>query len=99
MDSLLADVLSYSRLSRQELKVEPVSLDAVLEDARAQLLTQIRERAADVQIVSCGRTVLANKSVLELMLVNLIDNALKFVPSDRAPKVSVNCERRAGSIR
>jgi PAS domain S-box-containing protein len=99
MDSLLADVLTYSRLSRQELVPEPVSIDAVLADAQAQLLTEIRRRAADIQVAACGRQVLANRAVLELMLVNLLDNALKFVPRERAPKISVHCERRGDAIR
>ena len=33
------------------------------------------------------------------MLVNLLDNALKFVPNERAPKISVNCERRGDAMR
>ena len=99
MDSLLADVLAYSRLSRQELKLEPVDVDAVVEDARIQLQHQIRKRNAEVQVTACGRTVLVNRSVFELMLVNLLDNALKFVPDERAPKVTVNCERRDNAIR
>jgi PAS domain S-box-containing protein len=94
MDGLLADVLAYSRLSRQELKPEPVRVDEVLEDARMQLHEQIRKRGAEVQVSACERKVLANRSVLELMIVNLLDNALKFVTADRLPKVVVSCERR-----
>jgi PAS domain S-box-containing protein len=99
MDSLLADVLAYSRLSRQELKPEPVNVDEMIEDARMQLQNHIKQRAADLQVAACGLKVMANKSVLELMIVNLLDNALKFVPPDRTPKVSVTCERRANTHR
>ena len=28
------------------------------------------------------------------MIVNLLENALKFMPPERAPKIVVNCERR-----
>lgn len=99
MDKLLADVLTYSRLSRQELKMEPVSIDAVVQDAHTQLQEQIRKRGAFIEIAACGRTVSANRSVLELMIVNLLDNALKFVPKERAPKIVVNSERRDQAIR
>jgi signal transduction histidine kinase len=99
MDKLLADVLAYSRLSRQELKLDAIGVDAAVEDARLQLQEQIRQRAADIQIATCARKVIANQSVFELMIVNLLDNALKFVPKDRAPKISINCERRGDAIR
>lgn len=99
MDKLLADVLAYSRLGRQELKMEPVNIDAVLQDAHTQLHQQSRKRAAEIEIAACGQVVSANRSVLELMIVNLLDNALKFVPKERAPKIIVNSERRDQAIR
>jgi signal transduction histidine kinase len=99
MDGLLVDVLTYSRLSRQELRFEPVDIDSVVEGASAQLLETIRKCAADVQTVTSGCKVVANRSVLELMTVNLLDNALKFVPADRAPKITIDCERRGDAIR
>jgi PAS domain S-box-containing protein len=99
MDGLLADVLAYSRLSRQELKLEAVNIDDVIEDARMQMQQQIRKRGADVQVAACGHTALVNRSVFELMLVNLLDNAVKFVPNERAPKITIECERRGDAMR
>jgi PAS domain S-box-containing protein len=92
MDSLLADVLAYSRLSRQELKPEPVELALVLNEVIAQLQSEIRARKAKVNVGACQARVLANASVLELMLVNLLENALKFMPSGRTPSVSIEIE-------
>jgi signal transduction histidine kinase len=99
MDSLLGDVLAYSRLSRQDLKMEPVSVDEVIEDACLQLQGEIKKRSADVQVSECGRKVMANRSVFELMIVNLLGNALKFVAANRAPKILVNCEPRGAAYR
>ncbi|HUS36394.1 MAG TPA: ATP-binding protein [Verrucomicrobiae bacterium] len=99
MDGLLADVLAYSRLSRQELEPEAVNIDEVIEDARVHLFSQIKAKAADLQIATCGRKVVAHRAVLELMIVNLLDNALKFVAPDRTPKISVTCERRGQTVR
>ena len=99
MDGLLADVLAYSRLSRQELKPEPVNIEEIVEDARVQLQPEIKKKAADLQTAACGNQVMANRSVLELMIVNLLDNALKFVAPERTPKISVHCERRGQAVR
>ena len=92
MDSLLADVLAYSRLSRQELNTEPIDLAPVLTEAHLQLQSEIRARKAKVEIGPCQCRVLANRSVLELMLVNLLENGLKFMPAGRTPVVSVAVE-------
>ncbi len=99
MDSLLADVLAYSRLSRQELKPEPVPVDSVLADVLVQLQSEIKRRQASVNVRGCECCVLANRSVLELMLVNLLDNALKFVPVGKTPRVEIWSDPGTGLVR
>jgi PAS domain S-box-containing protein len=99
MDGLLRDVLAYSRLSRQELNLEPVSVRAVFEDARLHLQDAIQKRKAEVDIAHTEHKALANRAVLELMVANLLDNALKFVPRERTPKVAIECERRENGVR
>ncbi len=94
MDGLLADVLAYSRLSRQELKPESVEINAVIDDVLVQLQAEIRRKAAKVEAGDCRRQVKAHRSVVELMLVNLLENALKFVPTGTIPMVSVCAEDR-----
>jgi signal transduction histidine kinase len=43
--------------------------------------------------------VLAHRDTTGLIFANLISNGLKFVPRDRAPRVRVGAQRRAGRIR
>lgn len=99
MDGLLRDVLAYSRLSRQDLSPAAVEVDAVLQDVRSQLEASIRDRKAAVTATPCHCEVLANRSILELMLSNLVENALKFVEKGRAPEVSISAEPRGDRIR
>lgn len=98
MDGLLADVLAYSRLTRQELKPEKVELAAVVEDVRVQLMAEIRRRNANIDARVEG-AVRGNRAVLELILMNLVENALKFVPRERVPTVRIETERRGERCR
>jgi PAS domain S-box-containing protein len=94
MDGLLADVLAYSRLSRQELKPESVEIASVVRDVLIQLQSEIRAKNPVIKTEACRGKVLAHASVLELMLVNLLDNALKFVHKGVTPEVTISVEIR-----
>jgi signal transduction histidine kinase len=99
MDGLLADVLAYSRLSRQELKPEPVNVGEIVQEMRVQLQPEIKKKAANFQCATCEHPVMANRAALELMIVNLVDNALKFAAPERPPQIQVHCERRGEAVR
>lgn len=98
MDGLLADVLAYSRLTRQELKPEIVDVAEVVEDAKLHLIAEVRQRDAVIETIAKCR-VRANRAVLELILMNLIENAIKFVPKERQPRVRVEAELRDRACR
>jgi signal transduction histidine kinase len=98
MDGLLGDVLTYSRLSRQELEPEPVEVAKVALDAQIQLQGEIKKRNAVVK-ADCEGRVVAHRSAVELMILNLIDNALKFVPKGVTPEISITTEPRKGMRR
>jgi signal transduction histidine kinase len=90
MDKLLRDVLAFSRLSRQALPPEPVDLDAVIREVCSHHEADVRGRSGQIHVTPCGFRILANRSVVELMLSNLVDNALKFVEKGRAPEVKLH---------
>ena len=94
MDGLLADVLAYSRLSRQELLPEPVDVAEVVQDALIQLQAEIRTKTPTIETAACHGKVVAHRSVLELMVVNLLENALKFVKKGVRPEISISVEAR-----
>jgi PAS domain S-box-containing protein len=99
MDSLLADVLAYSRLSRQELQPEPVEVEAVIQDVLIQLQSEIRRKNPVIETSACQGMVVAHRSVLELMIANLLENALKFVAQDVKPEITIFVEARGEALR
>ncbi|MGH1588996.1 sensor histidine kinase [Methylobacterium phyllosphaerae] len=99
MQDLIADILAYSRLAKDEVSVRPESLEAVLDQALADLEPMLANAEASVQVERPLPEVQANRAVLRQVLYNLITNAAKFVqPSGRA-KILIRAEQRGRRVR
>jgi light-regulated signal transduction histidine kinase (bacteriophytochrome) len=97
MQALINDLLSYSRLGREDVSPKPVEMQLVVDQALANLQTAIEERSA---LVSTGPlpAVLANHGMLVRVFQNLIGNALKFCKAER-PVVRIAAERQGSEWR
>lgn len=93
MDRLIQDVLTFSRVARTELNLEPINLNHLL---RGILECYPNLQAPQAEIVIEGRlpVVLGNAAALTQCLSNLLGNAVKFVARGTLPRVSVWAELR-----
>jgi PAS domain S-box-containing protein len=98
MERLIEDLLAYSRLSREQLRRDAVPLDGVLQDALAQLAADIEARNAAVDVTRPLPPVLAHRTTLTQVVVNLLSNALKFTRPDERPRVRVRAEKKEGKV-
>jgi PAS domain S-box-containing protein len=92
MDTLLRDLLNYSRLSREEINLVPVDLEAAVQEVLTMVSREIRDRDARVEILPPLGRVMAHPGTLSQVLTNLIVNAVKFVPAGRQPHVRISSE-------
>jgi PAS domain S-box-containing protein len=100
MDELVSGLLDYSRLSRQEIRLEPVEWEHVVSSALAQLDRDIREKGAQVVVERPLPRVQGHTLTLIQALANLLSNAIKFVARGVAPQVRIRAERPApGRVR
>jgi PAS domain S-box-containing protein len=99
MDLLLSAILDYSRTLSTDLKLEPISLDALVEEMLARQESQIRQRSAVVRIANALPTVVGHRALLAQALENLFTNALKFVPRHRQPEITIFSETTGGRAR
>jgi signal transduction histidine kinase len=99
MDNLIQDLLTYGRLSRARLPRERVSLEVVAAEAIAQLETEIRERQAEISLLTHLPEVLGHRATLIQVTANLLSNAIKFVPPGVTPRVCLSAETRQGRVR
>ena len=99
MEGLLSDMLQYSRVSRAEFQLLPVSLDAAIFDAKHELQADIEQSQAEISVGQSLPHVIANSTLLTQVLANLLSNALKFVPNGVRPRVQIQAREQDGFVR
>ena len=92
MQTLISDLLAYSRVGTKGQPFAPTDCNDVVRRAFANLHTIVAETGARID---CGKlpAVLADSSQLVQLFQNLIGNALKY-RSDRPPQITLSAERR-----
>jgi light-regulated signal transduction histidine kinase (bacteriophytochrome) len=96
MQTLIQDLLAFSRAGRQGTEVRPTNVDRVLHSAMANLEAAIRESGAVVEREELPE-VMANGPQLQQVFQNLIGNAIKF-RSTEAPVVHVAAREQDGLV-
>jgi len=99
MDTLILDLLTYSHLGRAEMRLGPVRLGCVVEQALAALEADIEERGTQVAVEEPLPQVAADHATLVRVVGNLLSNAIRFVAPDVCPRVRVWAEERGERIR
>jgi PAS domain S-box-containing protein len=94
MSKLLSDVLELSRVSRKDMPIEPVDLNAVLAEIKADLEVMMAESGAVVESAGLP-TVRAHVTLMRRLFQNLVSNAIKF-RGDRPPRVVIGAKRDNG---
>lgn len=98
LDRLVNDLLVYARLGRNEVRFQPVELGKVVKDVLHTLADQIENQRASVTTGSL-EAVTAHEPTLNLVVANLVANAIKFVKPGESPRVHIHSERRGPTIR
>ena len=96
---LIRDLLVYSRLSFEDLELQPVALTKVVEAAREQLEGDLKETNTDLAVEGDLPQVLGQTTPLVQVLANLISNAIKFVPVGRRPRIRIRAEENDRWVR
>jgi PAS domain S-box-containing protein len=99
MDRLIQDILTYSRLSRREIQLQPISLDTLTRELVRQYLDMGPSGQANISVEGQLSSVVGHEASLSQAISNLLNNAVKFVAPGTAPKVRVRTERRNGDVR
>jgi signal transduction histidine kinase len=88
MGRLIDELLGLSRVTRTELTIRQVDLSAMARDIAASLSQQQPERSVTWEIDE-GLTVDADKSLMQIAMQNLLENAWKFTGKTANPTIRV----------
>jgi signal transduction histidine kinase len=105
---LVENVLAYARLERGRTagRIEPIELADLIEGARARLGAHAEQSGMTLAVEADGiekfgaMTVLANRSAVEQVLFNLVDNACKYAgtAADKRIQLGVGSHGRLATI-
>ncbi|HEY9249659.1 MAG TPA: ATP-binding protein, partial [Rariglobus sp.] len=98
MDRLITDALSYSKVVRHEMQMEPVDTRRLLR-GMIDSYPIFQEPKARIEIDAALPAVLGNEAGLTQCFSNLLGNAVKFVAPGQLPVVRVRGDRRGDKVR
>ncbi|MGG6293695.1 PAS domain-containing protein [Leptolyngbya sp. AN02str] len=88
MQQLIRDLLTYSRVGRYELQLQPVDCNALLERVKNDLQVAIAENQATIT-ADLLPTITADPNQMKNLLQNLIGNSLKY-RSEANPQIHIS---------
>ena len=98
MQKMIRDILSFSRVGREELVFEEVDSQKMFDDVVREFADTIQQKQA--RITTEGLPVLmTSPTLLRVLLQNLIGNALKFQDGSATPEIRVACRHERGMWR
>ncbi|NEV60681.1 sensor histidine kinase [Thiorhodococcus minor] len=95
LSRLIANVLQLARIGRDALVLEPrpMGIGALMAKVRERVTTQV-ERAGFVLETGCDldAEILVDPDAFAQILINLVDNALKFSAKAQTRRIEIRCE-------
>lgn len=99
MQSMVKDLLNYSRVGRLGSERELVDLKRVMERACANLTLQIDSNDAVINIDGALPTIYGYRTMMLQLFQNMIENAIKFRVPDKQPVVRISVATEARYLR
>ena len=89
LEQLVASVLEYSRISRQENKAEQVNLSEIIGEISSDYAAQIDQTGAAISVAPALPTITGDRLKIYQIFSNLIGNALKYREPGRPLKITI----------
>jgi PAS domain S-box-containing protein len=96
MGRLIDDLLAFSRVGRTQLARSPVNLNHLVQEAKQEVSADINGRAVNWQVRDLP-VVDGDPSLLRLVFVNLLSNALKYSAARPRTEIEVGVLPQAGA--
>lgn len=92
MAQLIDDLLVFSRLGRGALRLQPVDMQSLVEEAQALVETDARDRRIDWRVAPMP-IVVGDENMLRTVWQNLLGNAVKYTGNREIAQIEVGLDR------
>jgi PAS domain S-box-containing protein len=96
MQTLINDLLAYSRTNSQEKKFKLVNLNTIIDEVKENLKEELEQTNAILMVEEIGEVPIIPFQFQQL-IYNLISNSIKFARANVAPYVEIKSEIALGS--
>jgi two-component system sensor histidine kinase/response regulator len=98
MQKMVQDILSFSRVGRESIKVETIDCAQIVDQVLEEFESVISEKGAsvrrgDLPVLDTSAT------LMRILFQNLISNALKFQDGSHPPEIAIGSDRLEGAWR
>ena len=96
MQTLIQDLLAYSRTGMAERSFEKYDLNKIIDDVKEEMQDELLQKNATIEINgTCNLTVIPFQ--FRQLIYNLISNSLKFIQLNKAPHIIITCNKVTGA--
>ncbi|MGM9426984.1 PAS domain-containing protein [Hydrogenophaga sp. MI9] len=96
MGELISDLLEYSRMERRDMAPEPIDMKAMVDLVLDVCHADIERQGAEIRLEMTSFTLPLDREGIQVVLRNLIGNALKFSRDSHPPVVQIGARSEAG---
>jgi PAS domain S-box-containing protein len=98
LDTLIQDLLSYTRISRQDTPLEPLDLNLLVPEI-IERNSGLHDASASIRIDGTLPTILGREASFTQVFSNLLGNAVKFIKPGISPQIRIWAEDRGPRAR
>lgn len=98
MDHLIEDLLEYASLGKGDVTAVPIDVHEVARDVAGALESRFPEASSAIALPRSAITVTADPALVERVLTQVLDNALKYRDPSRPARVDVTAERTSDEV-
>ncbi len=93
MNTLIDDILNFSRLGRKSMEFQSVSTQELVENAIKEVLPINKADAVEIILPASLPNLWGDKSLLQQLFINLISNAVKYSQKKSKPIIEIGSKQ------